>query len=331
MSKNISQNDKNRCINEKSPVYISIIIPVYNDPCGIRDTLSSLVNQDYSMHNFEIIVADNGSNEEMLNVVSEYIQKYPDLIHLVVEDKVQSSYAARNKGIESSKGPIIAFIDADMSVYNDWLTKIDQSFNKHQWDYLGCTVEIYFKNRSIYSVYNKMTGFPVRNYVYEGHYAPTCCLVVRKTVFKELGLFDSRLISSGDKEFGRRVYESRRKIYFDPTIVMMHPARSSFKGLYDKNFRIGRGNFQLAIYHPDRFNELRWGYMNPLHYLPNIPWIISMQRSENKIWHGLSLADKAKIFFIDWLLILAKKRGYFYEWLRKGKKIRNNKEKIISP
>lgn len=310
-----NSRDKDEVIDKKSFTYISIVIPVYNDPYGFRDTLDSLINQDYPADSFEIVVADNGSIDETPAAIREYINRYPSLVRLAVEDKIQSSYAARNKGIESSKGSLIAFIDADMSVKNDWLTKIDQSFKEYRWDYLGCAVEISLKSRSIYEMYNKMTGFPVRKYIHEGHYAPTCCLVVRKEVFEEIGLFDSRLISSGDKEFGIRVYESKRKIHFDPTIVMSHPARSSFKSLTNKYFRIGRGNFQLITYHQDAFEELRRKYTNPLYYMPNIPWIISMQMNKNVIWVRLSFIEKIKIFLIDWLLRLAKNMGYFYEKL----------------
>ncbi len=300
--------------NKGNP-YISIIIPVYNDPDGIEDTLNSLVSQDYPMDNFEIIVADNGSTDDTVNIINKFVSRYPALVHLVVEDKIQSSYAARNRGIESSRGSVIAFIDADMFVNIDWLIKIDQSFKKYKWDYLACAVDIYLKNKSIYGLYNKITGFPIEKYINEGHYAPTCCLVVRKRIFEELGLFDSRLIGGGDSEFGTRVYQSGSKLYFDPAIVMMHPARSSFKGLFDKYFRIGRGNFQLTIRHPDKFRGLRKIYLNPLHYMPNIPWFIAMQKSKDDTWHELSFIDKTKVFLIDWLMRLIRNMGYFYEKL----------------
>lgn len=299
----------------KGNFYISVIIPVYNDPDGIEDTLNSLVSQDYPMDNFEIIVADNGSTDNTINIINKYINRYPTLVHLVVEDKIQSSYAARNRGIESSGGSVIAFIDADMFVNSDWLAKIDRSFKKYKWDYLACAVDIYLNNKSIYGLYNKITGFPIEKYVNEGHYAPTCCLVVRKKIFEELGLFDSRLIGGGDSEFGTRVYKSGRKLYFDPAIVMMHPARSSFKGLFSKYFRIGRGNFQLTIRHPDKFRGLRKVYLNPLHYMPNIPWFIAMQKSKDDTWHELSFIDKTKVFLIDWLMRLIRNMGYFYEKL----------------
>ncbi len=166
---------------------ISVIIPVYNEPCGLKDTLDSLINQDFSKKNYEVIISDNGSSDDTLDITEMYDKRYLELIHMVVENNIKSSYAARNKGINASKGSIIAFIDADMSVDKDWLTKIANSFEKNRVDYLACRVEIYLKIKSAYELYNKITGFPVESCINDNHFAPTCCLIVRKNVINEVG------------------------------------------------------------------------------------------------------------------------------------------------
>jgi glycosyltransferase AglI len=313
----MNKNDNSRELSEgkikESFARISIVIPVYNDPVGIRDTLNSLVNQDYPRQNFEIIVADNGSTDATMNVIKEFCRKYPELIRLVIEDAIQSSYAARNKGVRSSKGAIIAFIDSDMSVDGDWLKKVNQSLEEHQWDYLGCNVEIYYKKKSIYELYDKMKGFPVERYMNVTKFAPTCCLVVRKVLFDELGLFDSKLISSGDYEFGNRVFSSGHNMYFASDIIMSHPARSSFRQLLQKSFRIGRGQKQLLTYYPGRFDKFHRRLITPSNYLPIMPRNLSISMRENKIWGQLGLGDKIRIYFITWISKLANTFGFFYE------------------
>jgi len=295
---------------------ISIIIPVYNDPNGVKDTLNSLVNQDYPPENFEIIIADNGSTDATLDIINEFCREYPKLIRLVIEDTIQSSYAARNKGVRIAKGSIIAFIDADMSVDRDWLKKINQSLKEHSWDYLGCDVEIYYKSRSVYEIHDKMKGFPIRNYVNKNKFAPTCCLVVRKVLFDELGPFNSKLVSSGDYEFGNRVFGSGYKLYFDQNIIMRHPARSSLRKLLQKSFRIGRGQEQLLRYYPGRYDKFRRTLLTPSNYFLIPPWGLFLSMKENKIWNQLSLADKIKILLITWLSKLANTSGFFYEKYR---------------
>lgn len=307
--------DANNGIRAKSPdsASMSVIIPVYNDPKGLKDTLESLVNQDYPENDYEIIVADNGSTDDTLRVIKKFIKMYPYLIKLVEEDSIQSSYAARNKGIKDAKGMIIAFIDADMSVDHDWLTNIYKSLEIHQWDYLACDVEIYYKNKSIYEIYNKITDFPIKSFIYNNHFAPTCCLAVRRSVFKGLGLFDSRLISGGDQEFGIRVYESGYKMYHEESIKMRHPARSSFKELYEKYFRIGRGYQQLSHYYPERCYEIHRNIFNPINYLPNTIWGFFRSMEGIKVWDELSIRDKIKIYLVDCMQKSASIMGYIYE------------------
>lgn len=301
-------------------IMISVIVPVYNDSRGLKDTLESLVNQNFPPENFEIIVADNGSTDNTLDVAKEFIQKYSKLIRFVVEDKTQSSYAARNKGIKNAKGAIVAFIDADMSVDKDWLTGISYSLEEHQVDYLACNVEIFTKGKSIFGLYNKMTGFPVEDYVRDLHFAPTCCLVVRKIVFENAGLFDSRLISSGDKEFGTRVYKLGYKIYYDSNIVMKHPARSSFKQLFSKSFRIGRGAQQLSSYHPKRYKIMPRDISGPFHYLLSMIRNFLRIIKGNEIWNKSSFGTRIGFFLIYLAVQLAEHAGYIYEGKEEGKK-----------
>ena len=55
------------------------------------------------------------------------------------------------------------FIDADMTVEEDWLRKVVKIFNENiRIDYLGCKVDICLRSKNIFELYNKMTGFPVK-------------------------------------------------------------------------------------------------------------------------------------------------------------------------
>ncbi|MBN1639413.1 MAG: glycosyltransferase [Ignavibacteriales bacterium] len=293
--------------------FVSVIIPVYNDPSGLRDTLNSLVNQDYPKQQYEIILADNGSNDNTLDMAKSFIKKYPELIHIVVENNIKSSYAARNKGIKASNGKIIAFIDADMTVEKDWLSKVVNSLEKNQVKYFACQVEIYLKEKNIFGLYNKMTGFPVEDYVINHHFAPTCCLIARKSVFDKIGLFDSKFISGGDYEFGNRVFEAGYKLYYDNNIVIRHPARSSFRRIFAKFFRTGRGIQQIIFYHPKYYREIGRSILRLQYYLPDKPWGFSKNMKRYEIWNQSSLLTKIGFYLISWEVKLATQLGYTYE------------------
>ena len=307
-----------------SKKFISVVIPVYNNSKGLMDTLDSIVAQDFSKKNYEIVISDNGSNDNTLDTAEMFAKKYPELIHIVVENNIKSSYAARNKGIGVSNGEILSFIDADETVEKDFLKKICKIFQSKKIDYLGCQVELVLNNLSSYGLYNKITGFPVRDYMQKLHFAPTCCLSIRRKVLDCIGIFDSRMISGGDYEFGHRAYRNSFRFYYCSETKIFHPARTSFKQLLLKAVRTGRGLQQLAKYYPKHFKHLNRYLFDPRYFFPNNSKKIYKQINKLhnfKIGPGLKL----KMFFIDWCIKIAQHIGYIYQ-----KVIQENyKEKII--
>ena len=57
---------------------LSVIVPCYNAEKYISKTLDSLVNQ--TLDNFEVIVINDGSTDNSLNIINSYKEKYPHII-----------------------------------------------------------------------------------------------------------------------------------------------------------------------------------------------------------------------------------------------------------
>jgi len=229
-----------------SNIKLSIIIPVYNDPEGLRDTLSSMTDQEGAPE-YEVIVVDNDSTDSTPNVIEEFEQEYPDVVKGYSETKVQSSYAARNTGIKHANGDITAFIDADVTVDQSWIAELYQIFSTSDVDYLGCNIEMYISDgdETLWARYDKSVGLPVRHYLQTKRFAPTCALAVSRSVFDEVGYFDESLISGGDKEFGVRVSEAGYQLGYADDLTVYHPTRNSLSDLVKKSTRIGKGQTQL--------------------------------------------------------------------------------------
>jgi len=266
-------------------ITISIIIPVCNDPKGLKDTITSLVIQNYPFDKYEIVVIDNGSIDNTLDVAKEYAGKYPQLVKYVVEDKIQSSYAARNKGIKIANGSLICFIDADMTVNENYLTNISDNFDNNRIDYLGCNVKLFPLKITLAAKYNCIYDFNIETDIYKNHYSPTCCLTVPKKIFKIVGYFDDRLESGGDWEFGQRVFKYGFIQGYAEDIIMFHPSRSSYRALIKKGRRIARGIAQLTFYYPQDSQDFFDGYFKIKRYLPSNPFNIyqKFKRSNLKI------------------------------------------------
>jgi GT2 family glycosyltransferase len=278
---------------------VSIVVPVYNDPQGIADTLDALASQTYDDH--EILIVDNGSTDDTREIINNYTQRKHNL-HLFIEDEVKGSYAARNKGIRDAEPNIFVFIDADELVDDDWLRTAVQAMQNQNADYLGCNVELTHPENTLVGRYNARTGFPVEYYLEKEHYAPTCALLVRREVFEDVGLFDARLISGGDREFGERVYEAGYKQGYAEDATVYHPARTTFESLAKKNFRVGRGFCQKQRYYPERYGK------------PGIPPTPGGRGGGDDEDETDSLFTNLAFAFLSFAMLACRGMGYYYEF-----------------
>lgn len=235
--------------SEKS---ISIILPVYNNFSGLRTTIDSIKSTpDFDC--VDVIIVDNNSD---IPVIKQFESEQIDEIRIIRETNIQSSYAARNTGIRDADADIFAFLDADMTVSDDWLKASIEALQSSGADYLGTNVRLQPPSfPTIVSRYDLHTAFPVKQYLAHQHFAPTSSLFVRSSVFEEVGLFDHRLTSGGDKEFGNRVFESGFKMHYAENVNVYHPTRNSLIELIEKDLRVGRGHCQLQRYHPHRYGK----------------------------------------------------------------------------
>ncbi|WP_436344717.1 glycosyltransferase [Natronorubrum sp. FCH18a] len=248
---------------------VSVIIPSYNDPKGTRTTIESLSNQLYEK--YEILPVDNNSTDKTGDVIQNLTEQNPNLVTPLEETDVQSSYAARNTGIEHASGDVLLFLDADMWVSETWVRDMATVLECNDYDYVGCNVEVVVNDQpNLWERYEQSLSFPVESYLERKYFVPTCALAVRREVFEEIGRFEHRLESGGDKEFGQRVHRAGFDQGYAESITAYHPARDSLAELRSKAQRIGRGRAQMRHYHSEIDD-----YAHPLHptrFLPPSPW-----------------------------------------------------------
>ncbi|GLP99822.1 hypothetical protein GCM10007891_16760 [Methylophaga thalassica] len=102
---------------------VSIIIPCYNREKYIRDAIDSCLRQTYP--NIEIIVVDDGSKDNSVDVV----KTYKDKVKLIVQQNGGVS-VARNTGLKASNGEFLIFLDSDDWISDDLVKEHVKTFQK---------------------------------------------------------------------------------------------------------------------------------------------------------------------------------------------------------
>ncbi len=254
---------------------VSVIIPVYNNASGVGLTLGALAVQSYPRDVYEIIVADNGSTDKTPQVVEEFQKLYPGLIHLVVEDQIQSSYAARNRGIKVAQGEILAFTDADCSPSPEWLDEGVKAIMKENAAFAAGQIKMTFQRRepNIWEYLDAARKLNQRAYVENAGFGATANLFVRRRLFVKYGRFRDDLQSGGDYEFGRRLTKSGEKLTYAEMAIVYHPARKTLKAILKKSKRVVQGQKQLEKMGLLQHGTLSWRSLIPMRRCPPLDGI----------------------------------------------------------
>ncbi len=107
---------------------ISVVIPTYNYGRSLLRAVASIINQ--ADNDFEILIVDDGSIDDTPELVAPLIEAYPDVVHYIQQIN-RGPAAARNRGIQISKGEFILFLDADDQLCPDVFPAIRQFLVAH--------------------------------------------------------------------------------------------------------------------------------------------------------------------------------------------------------
>ena len=229
---------------EEPDIKVSVIIPVYNDSERLRLCLAGLAQQTYPKNQFEVIVVDNNSKENIIAVVN----KFPPF-QVAIETKT-GSYAARNKGICLSKGEIIAFTDSDCVPAPDWIENGVKALTQSpEIGQVAGKISLFYQKpdrpTSIELYDELMMGFPQHQFIEEQHYGATANVFTFRSVIEQVGAFNDDLKSIGDFEWGNRIFSAGYRQVYAKDARVSHPARHKFSQVYKKTVRITGGIYDL--------------------------------------------------------------------------------------
>jgi glycosyltransferase involved in cell wall biosynthesis len=194
----------------------SVIIPYYNKSAYIIRCIDSVMNQ--SFRGFEIIVVDDGSTDNGIELISK---KYGDRINHISKNNEGVSIA-RNSGIKKAKYKYIAFLDADDAWHSEYLDSMNWIIkNEHDVKIIGShysrTIDFLNHKRDAISYFKFKNYFKqaIRN-----TYFTSSSTVIQKKFFDENKGFNNTLKKGEDLDVWFRAIQSGgNSFYINNTLV----------------------------------------------------------------------------------------------------------------
>ena len=254
---------------------LSVVIPCFNAAATLPAQLTALSAQQWS-GDWEVIIADNGSDDDSRAVAASYRGRVPGL-RVVDASDARGAAHARNRGARESCGDAIAFCDADDQVGAGWVAAIGDALAR----------ECFVASRMDYTQLNRgllgggmsraqEQGLQRIGYPPYWLHAGGSGLGVRRTVHEQVGGFDESLPFLEDTDYCFRIQRAGYPLVFVATACIHVRIRHDPRALFNQarhwaqynvlmNRRYGRG---AAIPHPWKAHVQGW--RNLLGCLPRV-------------------------------------------------------------
>ncbi|HZT91513.1 MAG TPA: glycosyltransferase [Gaiellaceae bacterium] len=238
-------------------VAVSVIVPVRDGRNHLARLLPALEHQSFPREAFEVIVADDGSTDGVLDGIAAEGES----IRISAGPR-QSSYAARNRAAAVARGAVLAFIDADCLPEPTWLAA-GMSAIEGADIVAGGIRFVVPEKRTIWTLIDiETTKHQLRN-VRNG-VAETANLFVRRAIFDRVGGFETSTISHGDFDFVSRAVAAGARLTYCGEALAYHPTRDSARSELSFIWRAHRAYARRWTIRGLRPNALRPRYWVPV-------------------------------------------------------------------
>lgn len=224
---------------------LSIIIPNLNSAI-INQTLDSLRQQTYDMHEAEILVI--GQDASRLVVEDE-------LVRFIATEQPVNAAVARNIGLHQARGDPLMFIDADCIAAPDWVAQMIACHHR------GAAViggSVAFGHNNLWTVADNLSMFhDWMPFLSAGDYPilATLNMSVRRTVWQHVGDMNENLDRAQDLDWVLTMREHGYTLYFEPRAQVWHyPARYNFASVMKHWTTTGQYMWTVVMRHRELFD-----------------------------------------------------------------------------
>lgn len=189
----------------KTGACVSIIIPVYNGEKYIEETVNSVLNQSHQT--FEIIIVNDGSTDNTTLIIENLRNSDPRI--KVFQKSNTGVCDSRNRGISEASGNYMIFLDADDIWEKEFLTECLTAFHSD-----ANIQAVYTEGQIIDADSNNLTSHIGAKTIVsvddilawkEGYVATPSCTIIKSSLIKEIGNWDTNLSTAADQDFFIRI------------------------------------------------------------------------------------------------------------------------------
>jgi len=233
---------------------VSVVVCAYNAADTLDECLRSVVAQNYP--DYEVLVVDDGSRD----TTSEIARRHP--VRLIEVNNGGLS-AARNLGLASATGEIVAYTDADVRVEPDWLQYLVQPIVEGRFAGSGGPNVVPPEDPWVAQCVARAPGGPTHVLLddREAEHVPGCNMAFRRDALVAVGGFNPTYLRAGDDvDVCWRLQAKGYRIGFAPSALIWHHHRSSVKAYWRQQVGYGEGETWLDAHHPEKFigGQMLW-------------------------------------------------------------------------
>lgn len=205
--------------DQMSNPVVSVVIPARNEARYIDKCLTAIRNVKVPCGDIEVIVVDNGSTDETAHIARTFGAR-------VVIKTDGTIGSLRNFGARIARADVIAFLDADCIVPEDWLMKALTYFSVNRKTLVGFRMIVPPEANWVAQCWD--TLFSRRNITSEVDWLPSGNMILPKEAFFCVGGFDESLETNEDYDLSFRLRERGYRIVSsaETSVVHLRPPRS---------------------------------------------------------------------------------------------------------
>lgn len=231
---------------------VSVVIPIYNGATDLPQLLACLEQQTYRAEAIEYLLVDNNSQDDTAEQLENAAQTAKIPLKPLSEANIQSSYAARNRGIQAATSDLIAFTDADCRPEPTWLENLVQPFSSPEVGIVAGEI-LALPPQTFLERYAEAQQTLCQAYTLQHPYCPygqTANLAIRRPALEAVGLFRPYLTTGGDADLCWRILRNTDwQLKFAQTAIVRHRHRATWEELEKQWRRYGESNRYLHELH----------------------------------------------------------------------------------